>query len=312
MRRFVSLCGIFLAAPLLAQTPHLLPHSPDLYVSGFFASNVRRIGGPLSAGAGTMSLFAQPVARPWGLAFGPDGALYVANPMGSPAIVKINGPFSDSPGTAETFVSDGAFYDLAFGADGNLYAAGAGSVLRYDIVTRQLIDTFTHGYTLAGIRGIAFGPDGDLYVSNFDSCVNGPSGCTGSRGEIVRFDGSTGAYAGIDIPNGRGGLREPWKIAFNASGDLLVANFGVGESAILRFPPRSGSLRTNATFIKRDGMEPLYLAIGPDRNIYVSNSDASGSAGSVLRFDGRTGAFIDVFVPSVDGGPRGLAFALGK
>ncbi|HEY2322365.1 MAG TPA: hypothetical protein VGJ82_05815 [Thermoanaerobaculia bacterium] len=295
--------ALVVALPLLAQTGRLLPHSPDLYVSGFFSSSVRRVGGPLSAGAGTSVVFAQSVARrPWGLAFGPDGALYVANQAGSPAIVKISGPFSEVPGVIETFVSDGAFYDLAFGADGTLYAGGAGAVLRYDIVTHQLIDTFTQGYTLGEIHGLAFGPDGDLYVSNFDS----------SRGEIVRFDGSTGAFAGIAVANGRGGLREPWKLAFTPSGDLLVANFGVGDSSILRFTPRSGRLIANATFIKRDGMEPLYLAIGPDRNIYVSSSDESGSAGSVLRFDGRTGAFIDVFVPSVDGGPRGLAFALGK
>jgi DNA-binding beta-propeller fold protein YncE len=295
--------ALIVALPLMAQTGPPLPHSPDLYVSGFFSSSVRRVGGPLSAGAGTSVVFAQPVARrPWGLAFGPDGALYVANQAGSPAIVKISGPFSSTPGVIETFVADGAFYDLAFGADGTLYAGGAGAVLRYDMVSHQLIDTFTRGYTLGEIHGIAFGPDGDLYVSNFDS----------SRGEIVRFDGMTGAFAGIAVANGRGGLHEPWKLAFTPSGDLLVANFGVGDSSILRFTPRSGRLIANAAFIKRDGMEPLYLAIGPDRNIYVSSSDESGSAGSVLRFDGRTGAFIDVFVPSVDGGPRGLAFALGK
>jgi DNA-binding beta-propeller fold protein YncE len=300
------------AALLIAALP-LLPHSPDLYVSGFYSSSVQRAAGPLSASAGTSVVFAQPVARrPWGMAFGPDGALYVANQAGSPAIVKIAGPFSNSPGAFETFVSDGAFYDLAFGTDGNLYAAGAGAVMRYDIVTGQLVDTFTHGYTLAEIHGIAFGPDGDLYVSNFDACLNGPSGCTGSRGEIVRFDGITGDFESIYIANGRGGLREPWKLAFTPSGDLLVANFGVGDSVILRFPPRLSRLVTNATFIKRDGMEPLYVAIGPDRNIYVSSSDASGSAGSVLRFNGKTGAFIDVFMPAVDGGPRGLAFALGK
>jgi DNA-binding beta-propeller fold protein YncE len=310
----VKLAVLLIAAfPLAAQTPAPLPHSPDLYVSGFFSSSVQRAAGPLSAAAGTSAVFAQPVARrPWGMAFGPDGALYVANQAGSPAIVKLAGPFSAAPGTAETFVDAGAFYDLAFGADGNLYAAGAGAVMRYDIVSHQLIDTFTHGYALAEIHGIAFGPDGDLYVSNFESCINGPAGCAGTRGEIVRFDGATGAFAGIYIANGRGGLHEPWKLVFTPSGDLLVANFGVGEPAILRFPRRSSRLVTNATFIKRDGMEPLYLAIGPDRNIYVSSSDASGSAGSVLRFNGRTGAFIDVFLPAVDGGPRGLAFALGK
>src|ERR1051326_7378480 len=185
-----------------------LPPSADLYVSGFFDSSVQRFAGPRSAAPGAAGgTFAKPVARrPWGLAFGPDGALWVANEQGSPAIVRVSGPFSATPGVVETIVDDGAFYDLAFGPDGNLYAAGAGPVRRYDVVTHQLIDEFTHGYALAQTRGIA---------------------------------------------------------------------------------------------------------LGPDRNVYVSTSDNSGASGAVLRFDGRSGAFIDVFVPTVAGGPRGLAFAPG-
>lgn len=280
-----------------------LPHSADLYVSGFFDSSVQRFLGPRSAAPGLPGgTYARPVARrPWGIAFGPDGALWVANQQGSPAIVRVSGPFSATPGVVETIVDEGAFYDLAFGPDGNLYAAGAGPVRRYDVVTHALIDEFTHGYELAQTRGIAFGPDGNLYVSNY----------SGAKGEVVRFDGATGAFLGVYIAGGRGGLRAPWKIAFNGRGELLIANWESGSGNILRFPSR-GLLPPNAAeFIVRDGLNPLYLAIGPDQNVYVSSAGNSGADGAVLRFDGRTGAFIDVFVPSVAGGPRGLAFAPG-
>jgi DNA-binding beta-propeller fold protein YncE len=297
------------AALLLAAQP--LPHSSDLYVSGFFDSSVQRFFGPRSVAPGAPNgTYARPVARrPWGLAFGPDGNLWVANQQGSPGIVRVSGPFTATPGVAEVVVDGGAFYDLAFGPDGNLYAAGAGPVRRYDVVTHELIDEFTHGYTLAQTRGIAFGPDGNLYVSNYDSCVSGPAGCSGSKGEIVRFDGVTGDFLGIYIASGQGGLRAPWKIAFNARGELFVANWESGNGNILRYPE---SRAHRAEFIARDGFQPVYLAIGPDQNLYVSNSDSSGASGSVLRFDGRTGALIDVFVPSVNGGPRGLAFAPGS
>jgi len=215
--------------------------------------------------------------------------------------VRISGPFSATPGVVETIVEAGAFYDLAFGPDGNLYAAGAGPVRRYDVVTHALIDEFTHGYELAQTRGIAFGPDGNLYVSNY----------TGAKGEVVRFDGATGDFLGVYIPSGRAGLRAPWKIAFDGRGDLLIANWESGSGNVLRFPSRALLAPHAAEFIVRDGLNPLYLAIGPDQNVYVSSAGNSGADGAVLRFDGRTGAFLDVFVPSVAGGPRGLAFAPG-
>lgn len=281
-----------------------LPHSADLYVSGFFDSSVQRFAGPRAAAPGAPGgTYARPVARrPWGLAFGPDGALWVANEQGSPAIVRISGPFSAMPGVVETIVEEGAFYDVVFGPDGNLYAAGAGPVRRYDVVTHQLIDEFTHGYALAQTRGIAFGPDGNLYVSNYES---------GVKGEIVRFDGATGDFLGVYVANGHGGLRAPWKLAFNGRGELLVANWESGSGEVLRYPARLHRGASTAAFITRDDLHPLYLAVGPDQNVYVSSSDNSGASGAVLRFDGRTGAFIDVFAANVAGGPRGLAFAPG-
>src|SRR5205085_11808110 len=106
-----------------------------LYVSGFFSSSVQRFFGPFSATQGSRGKYAANVARrPWGLAFGPDGNLYVAN-FGtfSQAIMRVQGPFSANAGAISTFVDSGAFFDVAFGPDGNVYAAGRGPIVRYDL-----------------------------------------------------------------------------------------------------------------------------------------------------------------------------------
>jgi DNA-binding beta-propeller fold protein YncE len=329
LRRIVILTLIVFATSAGAEDLPSLPRSSDLYVSGFFAASVHRYHGPRNAVAGAHPAPAESAAvyarnvlrRPWGLAFGPDGNLYVANVSGSdPAIAQVSGPFTASPGTVTPFVTAGTFFDLAFGPDGNLYAAGSGPVRRYDVVTGALIDQFTSGYELAETRGIAFGADGRLYVSNYDGCVTGPGGCAGTKGEIVRFDGLSGKFVDVFISSGSGGLQWPWKIAFGATGELLVVNWTESGNNILRFPsplrsrtgrhslPRGG---VSPPFIARENWYPLSIAVGPDGHLYVSSSDNSGSTGDVLRFDGQTGAFIDVFVANIDGAPRGLVFSPG-
>ena len=106
----------------------------------------------------------------------------------------------------------------------NLYAAGHGPVLRYDIITGSLIDDFTHGHDLAEVHAIAFGADRNLYVANDDSCVMGPSGCTGSKSEIVRFDSLSGDFVDVYATSGQAGLVMPWDLTFGPDGALFVAN----------------------------------------------------------------------------------------
>jgi DNA-binding beta-propeller fold protein YncE len=311
---------------LHAATLPSLSHSPDLYVSGFFASSVYRYYGPRSAHRGPNpapshpgAVYAQAVLRrPWGIAFGPDGHAYVANISGAtPAIVRVDGPFSATPGAVRDFVIGGAFFDLAFGPDGNLYAAGRGPIRRFDLRTGEQIDEFTHGHDLAETRGIAFGPDGLLYVSNYDSCSMGPTGCTTPRGEIVRFDALSGDFVDVLLSSGQNGLVWPWKIAFSATGELLVVNWSPSANNVLAIRTRRRQphdirrqpLPEGGVFIARDAWSPLYLAVGPDGNVYVSDSTGAGNDGTILRFDGATGAFMDVFVEGIEGGPRGIAFA---
>lgn len=325
--RWIAVAGCLAAAAttvaLHAATLPSLSHSPDLYVSGFFAATVYRYYGPRSAHRGprpapshTGAVYARPVVRrPWGIAFGPDGNAYVANLSGAtPAIVRVDGPFSATPGAIRDFVSAGAFYDVAFGPDGNLYAAGRGPIRRFDLITGEQIDEFTRGYGLTETRGIAFGPDGLLYVSNYDSCSAGPAGCTAARGEIVRFDALSGDFVDVWLSSGQNGLVWPWKIAFSATGELLVVNWSPSANNILAIRPqrrqrhdiRRKPLPDGGVFIARDAWSPLYLAVGPDGNVYVSDSTGEGA---ILRFDGATGAFLDVFVEGIEGGPRGIAFA---
>lgn len=217
---------------------------------------------------------------------------------------------------AVTFVHVRADPPPLLGPDGNLYAAGHGPVLRYDIITGSLIDDFTHGHDLAEVHAIAFGADRNLYVANDDSCVMGPSGCTGSKSEIVRFDSLSGDFVDVYATSGQAGLVMPWDLTFGPDGALFVANASNTSGNILRFNPPSSRARavnnfSSAVFATYPGLTPLAIAFGPDQNLYVSNSDGSGNGGGILRFDGRTGAFIDVFVPAVEGGPRGIVFAPG-
>ena len=53
----------------------------------------------------------------------------------------------------------------------------------------------------------------------------GPTGCTGSKGEIVRFDGLTGVFLDVYV-----------KIVFGQNGELFIANTTPDGNNILRIP----------------------------------------------------------------------------
>ncbi|MHC5931156.1 MAG: SMP-30/gluconolactonase/LRE family protein, partial [Nostoc sp.] len=49
---------------------------------------------------------------------------------------------------------------------------------------------------------------------------------------------------------------------------------------------------------------PVKPVFGPDGNLYVSGLNSN----NVLRYDGKTGAFIDTFIPAGRGGLNGAGF----
>jgi WD40 repeat protein len=187
---------------------------------------------------------------------------------------------------------------------------------RFDPTTGASLGTFTTGHALHEIETIAFGPDHQLYVGDFDSCVTGPNGCTGQRGEILKFDHHTGAFIETFVADGSGGLDLPYSIAFGSDGNFYVANYSLvsNTGTILRFhgpksstpgAPHPSAGLSGASFTSHTS-NPLQIAFGPDDKLYAS--DAQGDV--VVSYD-SDGSFLGTFV-SVTGGPRGLAFRRSK
>jgi sugar lactone lactonase YvrE len=144
-----------------------------------------------------------------------------------------------------------------------------------------------------------------------------------TRGDsIVIFDELTNTIQRDFTTPGANGLRDPDAITIGPDGNVYVSvggNSGLNvfdpaypqDSAVLRFGLNGEFLGVAAS---GNGLtRPYGNAFGPDGNLYVS----SFRTNQILRFDGTTGAFIDVFASDNNGGlgslnglngPNGLLF----
>jgi len=153
-----------------------------------------------------------------------------------------------------------------------------------------------------------------------------------TRGDnVLRFDGNTGNFLGEFIPAGSVGLSNPDTVLFGPDGngdgksDIYIAsgdkpgNSGeLTASAVLRYDGVTGEYidrfvadNPNTATDETGGLSrPYGLAFSPDGNFYVS----SFLTDQILRYNGKTGQFIDVFAAGNQqagglNGPNGLLFA---
>ena len=131
-----------------------------------------------------------------------------------------------------------------------------------------------------------------------------------TRGDnVVMIDEKTGAYLGDFIAAGSGGLTDPDDVTLGSDGKVYVSSGGSTTGSILRYSSSGAFIGAFATSpsLKR----PYGNAFGPDGNLYV----ASFRSDQILRYNGSTGAFIDVFAQGngtsagLLNGPNDLSFS---
>lgn len=227
--------------------------------------------------------------------------------------------------------------DMTLDGKGNLYVAYHGSnlVAKFNGETGEFDSVFTKG-SPGGPTGLAFGPDGNLYVSS-----------SFQNNRVLRYDGTTGDLLGVFVSEGLGGLDGPRGLVFDHNGLLCVCSAltnqlikynadgsfagAVDLSAVgLKGPDgvavgSDGSLyitgRGSDSIAKIDAggtlsqlvapgvgamSGPRKLTIDSDGNLVVPCENGSG----VLRFEHNTGIFLGQVVTGTAGGMSGTLYAV--
>lgn len=326
------------AVMTLALSSASLTRAGDLLVSSRFISKVLRFDSQTGRFVGVFAS-GHGLANPNGIAYGPDGNLYVGN-GDEGRVLRFDGQTGDYLGDFITPSTPGSLTGcraIAFGPDGNLYVdSGATSnVLAYNGRTGAFLRVAAAGHGLSGPVGLTFGPDGNLYIgaalSNkvfvFDvfanfirsfNCGNGFSNATGVlfdqtgrllvaqsvSNKVLAFDPSNGACLGV-VASG-GGLSIPIGMILAPDGSLLVGSFGT-DSAIKYDLATSQPL---GTFIASGsgGLDGTHnFAFVPDLSCEQLRTPASGwwpadgTAGDLL--SGNNGTLVNGagFAPGKDG-----------
>jgi len=181
------------------------------------------------------------------------------------------------------------------------------TVFRYDAVTGDFVDDFVPARS-GGLNepwATVFSPyDGSLLVSAGHFI---PGQFIG----VLRYDGATGNFLGPFTPK----ITMAHAVTFGPDGNVYVGDrLGEGQGLIRRFDGLTGEYRDEFVAEGSGGLShPLAHVFGPSGSnprrldLYVSDE----ATGNVLRYNGMTGEFVSIFVPSGSGGllePFGMIF----
>jgi sugar lactone lactonase YvrE len=292
-------------------------------LSGALAANIGSDGNLLVSSAGTDSVkrydaftgaylgdFVTPhsggLTNPHGVIFGPDGNLYVSS-ANTNSVLRYSGTtghFIDAfvyPNSGGVSNPNG----LTFGPDGNLYvnSNNNSAVMRYDGTTGDplpadgqsgAVFVSSHSGGLdRPIMGIAFGPDGNLYVGG------------NSSNNVLRYDGQTGTFIDEFVHAGSGGLISTHGIAFGPDGNLYVCSQFSDE--VLRYDGNTGVFLDAFTGNSplREPSNVFFWDTGDNSPIGHGGGTSHHVAASAVHASGLADAAVLVGLVGVSGQPHG-------
>lgn len=187
---------------------------------------------------------------PFGVVFGPDGLLYIAD--GATGRVLVFGPGGD---LKKSIGEDSGLIEprgIAFGPGGDLYVSSAiGAPLTVFDAAGKFKYTIAEQLGVLRAEGVVVTPNGHILVaSQRDDAIFefDPSG------QVIR-------RIGVDL-----GLDDPIGIALSRDGNLYVASENTHEVVVF-----SGAGEVVARFGPEFGLElPIDLTFGPDDRLYVT------------------------------------------
>jgi hypothetical protein len=211
------------------------------------ASVASAASSPKAFGGAKVSLFASGLKNPTSFAFG-DGAVF-AGDSGSEGKVPNGGVYVLNDGTATEIPKSPAFVAGMEFHDGWLYMSGAVigpkgpefQILAWrgwngkTFTTRKVI--YTAPAKFQGFDGLAFGPDGRLYVGVNAGLLNnndhGPASLSPYLYDILSMSAS-----GKSLKVFASGIRQPWQMAFApGSSSPFVSDLGQDGPKSVKNPP---------------------------------------------------------------------------
>ncbi len=185
---------------------------------------------------------------------------------------------------------------MTYGPDGNIYVSDTDTdaIYRFDGRSLAPMGVFVSPAS-AGLndpQGLCFGPDGNLYVTSVGQ----------GTPKVLRFNGGTGAFidyfvlVAAPVPGG---------ITFGPDGNLYYVCNTCQDVQL--YNGQTGQYL--GLFVKGQQADspkrPRGLCFGPDGNLYIT---CASTDDCIRRYDGHTGAFIDIFAIGGLNDPLDLAF----
>lgn len=180
----------------------------------------------------------------------------------------------------------GATQEVLLAPNGNLIVSGRANnaILEFHPKTGAYVGAYTTGYTLRDPTKMTWGPDGDLYVSQW----------AGSN-TVARFDGATGQFVEEVTPS----LDRPMQHAWDDEGTLYVAIFGSKEVRRFASGATAGEVFTSGWALQ--GPVNLWFDAAGSLNV------VDWPAGRVERFEASTGNYDSPYIQGMTN-PEGWAY----